>query len=164
MKKVSRRRLVKKTPQPTSPLPSRLTLQTIRIIESHSQLDVFDGVIPDKYVTNIQSGIGVHPAENTLVINTKVTVTSPNDGTGKPQSSIVIMVVAQCLFTLDAPVDLTSCPDEEVKATQQMGLFISWPYVRHHVQTSTGSMSIPPITLPLLRIQPPPQLEAVKQE
>lgn len=154
-KKVLRKRTVTEPTQGV--VIGELVLDTVRLIETHSMIELVGGVIPSELATNIQSAIGANPEEKKVIVNSKVTLLTPAKDDKSPQSSLTLIVVAQCLFSVESVPDVSAIPPDEIKAIQQMALFISWPYIRQFVQASTASMSIPPTVLPLLRLQDQPK-------
>jgi preprotein translocase subunit SecB len=153
-----------KTPKPPRPnvetqiatLVSRLSLKTVRIIESHAKLNLQGGEFPSH--TQISAKVGCGPSGDGLFLaNVAVTANAPPDTErDATQSSLAILVVAQCLFGIrgDVPKDVKDVSAQEVAELQTLATFIAWPYVRATIQSLTASMAIPPITIPLIRIGP----------
>ena len=154
----------KKTPsrkqnQHAPNLVDRLALKSVRIVESHSKLNIAGGVTPTEVETSATAGFGVTD-EGTVLGNVTVIVATPkqvaDDNDTKPadapSSSIEILTIVQCVYALTSPLDgVTTISPDEASALNATTTFIAWPYVRAHVQAVTSSMGIPPVTLPLLR-------------
>lgn len=146
----------KKAAPTVAPLQSRLSLKSVRLIETHAKLNITGNKFPTELNTSIEVNFGGHLAEKLLLGNVRTTLsspTAPDEGEAKSQSSLVIVAHMQCLFDLDDVPDVSTLPKEEVSAINNMLTIIVWPYVRQYVQSVTAAMCIPPFTLPLIRMQ-----------
>lgn len=140
--------------KPLGTLATRLTLETVRIIETHSKLNLVTGELPPELKVQLQTRLGTNPGTQVVLADVIVTLASPAppEGDEKPLSSVVITIVAQCVFNIESAPDATTIPPEEAVEVTGMATFIAWPYVRHHAQMLTSSMGVPPFTLPLMRL------------
>ena len=140
-------------------LVDRLALKSVRIVESHSKLNIAGGVTPTEVETSATASFGVTD-EGTVLGNVTVSVATPKPAsddkdvtvTDTPSSSLEILTIVQCVYALTSPLDgLTTISPAEASALNATTTFIAWPYVRAHVQAVTSGMGLPPVTLPLLR-------------
>ncbi len=138
--------------KPHSTLVSRVSLESVRMIECHSKIQLKgDPPTISETTANALSG----PAGDKILANVTITVISPP--TSAPaqdsSSSMNISCVIQCVFGLDggAPNPADVIP-EETTALNQLAMFVAWPYARQFVSGITSQMGIPPHSLPLLKM------------
>ncbi len=125
---------------------STLSLEGVRLIESHSKLTVAEGQVPTQAQVAIEVKTGANPPAKFLG-DVFATITTPEGSA----SSLLITVQFQCVFNVPSLPDPSTLTDIEKKAINSAVLFVAWPYIRAHVSSLTSSMGIPTFTIPLIK-------------
>ncbi|WLD10859.1 hypothetical protein [Planctellipticum variicoloris] len=137
---------------------NQLGLSTIRIVESHSKMNIQNSVIPSHLGVQIGSRVGANEVAKVVLGTVDVTVTVTENDKSDPddasKSSIKIQLSAQCVFKVEEIPKISQLSKRDAQDFNGMVTFIAWPYIRQHVAAITLAMSIPPITLPILRRSP----------
>lgn len=149
----------KKRSHPTAPLPDRMNLKSVRMVETHALLKIAGGTLPSpKMAIHTEANFGASVAEKTIIGNLKVTMSPAPEGDNEdasPASSVTVTVVMQCIFDVDEMPDMTTIPEAEIQVVNQTITLVAWAYVRQHIAMLTTSMGIPAFTLPLMRVKLP---------
>jgi preprotein translocase subunit SecB len=137
------------------PVLSKLALHEVRLLESSSYLKVD---INEFKITSIEQNIYIECHQDKE--KSKVFLQNHFKLTGKSDANDEILRITAKFGTVynnssKAQFDQNII----VKFAQLVGLNIIWPYWREFVQTMTARMSLPPLSLPLVR---PGDLEFVK--
>lgn len=163
----SNKRSRKETPKRAiAPLVSQIELKNIRVIESHTQLSIKNKEIPVQFHTNVIAKVGANTDEKLIIVDVAGLVLTDTDAKEienpeqSNKSSVTIQVVVQCVFGLiDEQQEFPTLTEDDAKAIQTTGVFAAYPYIRNFVLSSSSAMGIPPILMPLFRLNFQPDKE-----
>jgi hypothetical protein len=134
-------------------------LQDIRLKESSAKTRVRDVKVIAKPNLSVTHGTKVmHRATDGFIVGARLTVRL-DDGEPAPASEpyTEIDVTLALSYSLPNAVDFTDDVLEEFAKVN--GVFNAWPYLREYVQATSTRMSLPPLVLPVFRVQPAKQNE-----
>lgn len=137
---------------------SMLSLRSVRLVEAHSKLNILNGVTPSDATVKVGAQLAASVDRNTAIgsVTANVATIIPEGHSASDVSTLSLDVIFQCVFESSTPLpehrDVTITPDE-MNTINVTLTYITWPYIRAHVQLMTSSMGIPPITLGLFKTQ-----------
>lgn len=147
--------IAKEVLQKVSEVARRIEIQEIRLVEA---LVSMNGV-PSPATAEFSAEHKVESAERdgetlTVRLGLKLSVKSPDEGS----SEVVLFGAIYRLVYSSA--SMSEMPEEGVSHfANTNSVHNAWPYWREYVQSMAGRMGLPLLTLPLLKMQPPPKVE-----
>jgi len=125
-----------------------LSLRLIRLVESQSRLDIKSPHPEFKPVLN--SGFVVsepEKAENIVLANVRLDIDARSE---KDQSSMSLSVVIQCVYACKS----RPTGSEQSSVLGHFATIAAWPYIREFVNSMTCRMTLPPLILPQILVNP----------
>ena len=144
--------------------PAQLHLDGVRIVESHSKIEIFENVLPgEEFSISLRAGVGVSPSKDILIGSIELNLeTARRPGDNPEVSSMSVGCTVQCLFRVTGELPSLAKENPFVGGLTNTTRVIAWPYIRQFVQSTTSNMGIPPIVLPLMHAAGMDQATPVK--
>lgn len=138
----------------------RVDIKSIQLVESSVKLDPSAGAPPYQVEVNRKSSWKPDDKNSQLLVITSFRVqteSSTNRGSAKPYLAIAVSY----LLTYGI-ADFEGIEPAQVESfAETNAVFNAWPYLREYVQSTTLRMGLPPLTVPLLKLDSGGRLRGV---
>lgn len=137
----------------------KLSLQMIRLIESHSKLGTLQqGKLPSKGTQSVTLGINIDSNKKVVQVAVTLKLVMTYEEGGDHDPPVQVSATFHLQYTTQKVPRQRQLLQE---ALQQVAMMNVWPYWREFVQSSSVRMGLPPFPVPLFHVA---QLEKLVPE